>query len=170
MKEYFKEPEMTASTLIDGFLHTGDRGTVDSDGFLKITGRVKEIFKTDKGKYVAPAPIEMKLSRNQLIEQICVVGATLPQPIALVVLSADAKTKPTQEVKQQLAETLTTTNAELEKHERIQKLVIMKDDWTLENGLLTPTLKIKRNPIEDKYQSNYQSWYDHKDAVVAEMD
>ena len=166
MKGYFKEPEMTANTLKDGWLYTGDCGTVDADGFLKISGRVKEIFKTDKGKYVAPAPIEMKLSKNQNIEQICVVGATLPQPIALLVLSAEAKLKPIKEIEQTLIETLLATNAELEKHERIQKLVIMKEDWTLENGLLTPTLKIKRNPIENKYQAQYEGWYNHASVVV----
>lgn len=168
MTGYYKEPEMTAETLKDGWLHTGDRGAVDKDGFLKITGRVKEIFKTDKGKYVAPAPIEMKLSKNQFIEQICVVGASLPQPIALIILSADGKTKDLIELQQNLTETLVSINTELEKHERIQKLVVIKDDWTIENGMLTPTMKIKRNPIEDKFQPHYDKWYTHTDLVIFE--
>jgi long-chain acyl-CoA synthetase len=168
MVGYYKEPDMTADTLRNGWLHTGDRGKADADGFLKITGRVKEIFKTDKGKYVAPAPIEMKLSRNQHIEQICVVGANLPQPIALVVLSADAKAKDLAVLKESLEATLNFTNGELEKHERLQKLIVVKDDWTVENGLLTPTLKIKRGPIEDRYHASYTFWYDKAEAVVIE--
>lgn len=166
MVGYYKEPEMTANTLKDGWLHTGDKGVVDADGFLNITGRVKEIFKTDKGKYVAPAPIEMKLSRNQYIEQICVVGASMPQPMALVVLSADGKGQDKISIQQSLSETLVSINGELEKHERVQKLVVVNEDWTVENGLLTPSLKIKRDPIEKKYQPHYDKWYNHIDDVV----
>jgi long-chain acyl-CoA synthetase len=117
---------------------------------------------------VAPAPIEMKLSKNQHIEQICVVGANLPQPIALVVLSADSKAKDWSHLKESLEATLQFTNSELEKHERLQKLIVVKDDWTVENGLLTPTLKIKRGPIEDRYHASYTYWYGNADAVVRE--
>jgi long-subunit acyl-CoA synthetase (AMP-forming) len=168
MQGYYKEPELTANTLRDGWLHTGDKGVVDSDGFLKITGRVKEIFKTDKGKYIAPAPIEMKISKNHFIEQICVVGSTLPQPIGLVVLSIDGRAKEKDYIKQSLAKTLEIINPELEKHERIHKLVVLQEEWTIENGLLTPTMKIKRNPIEDKYQPHYDTWYSHSELVVFE--
>ena len=168
MVGYNKEPEMTAATLKDGWLHTGDMGKEDEDGFLKITGRVKEIFKTDKGKYVAPAPIEMKISKNYLIEQICVVGSSLPQPIGLVVLSVDGRTKDRDYLKESLSKTLEIINPELEKHERIQKLVVLKEDWTIENGLLTPTMKIKRNPIEDKYSPHYEAWYNHTESIVFE--
>jgi long-chain acyl-CoA synthetase len=169
MQGYYKEPEMTANTLKDGWLHTGDRGVVDADGFLKITGRVKEIFKTDKGKYIAPAPIEMKLAKNHFVEQICVVGSSLPQPIGLVVLSIDGRAKDKDYIKQSLAKTLEIVNPELEKHERIQKLVVLQEEWTIENGLLTPTMKIKRNPIEDKYQTKYDIWYQHTETVVFEL-
>ncbi len=168
MVEYYKEPELTAATLKDGWLHTGDRGVLDEDGFLKITGRVKEIFKTDKGKYVAPAPIEVKISKNYLVEQICVVGASLPQPIGLVVLSADGKAKDKTYLKESLSKTLGIINPELEKHERVQKLVVLKEEWTIENGLLTPTMKVKRTPIENKYQSNFSNWYEHEEVVVFE--
>ena len=168
MLEYYKEPEMTAQTLKDGWLYTGDKGETDADGFLRITGRVKEIFKTDKGKYVAPAPIEMKLSKNLHIEQLCVVGASLPQPMVLVVLSADAKGKEISEVKESLEETLKIVNEKLEKHERLHKLVIVKEDWTIENSLLTPSLKIKRDPIEKKYSLHYEKWYAADGYVVAE--
>ncbi len=168
MVGYYKEPELTAATLKDGWLHTGDMGKLDEDGFLKITGRVKEIFKTDKGKYVAPAPIEMKISKNYLVEQICIVGSSLPQPIGLVILSIDAKTKDLDYLKESLTKTLALVNPELEKHERVQKLIVLKEDWTIENGLLTPTMKIKRNPIESKYSVQYETWYNHTEAVVFE--
>lgn len=168
MVGYYKEPELTAAALKDGWLYTGDKGQLDKDGFLNITGRVKEIFKTDKGKYVAPAPIEMKLSRNQYIEQICVVGSSMPQPMALIVVSADAKTREKSDLQQSLAETLIAINEELEKHERLQKLIVVRDDWTIENGLLTPSLKIKRDPVEKKYQPHYDSWYNHIDQIVIE--
>ncbi len=168
MQGYYKEPELTAEALKDGWLHTGDRGRIDEDGFLVITGRTKEIFKTDKGKYISPAPIEMKLSKNHYIEQVCVVGVNLPQPIGLVVLSAEGKTKDHEYMSNSLKKTLQIINPELEKHERIQKLIVMKEDWTIENGYLTPTMKIKRNPIEDKNKSNYESWYNSSEAVVFE--
>ena len=168
MEGYYREPEMTANTLQNGWLHTGDRGIIDAEGFLKITGRVKEIFKTDKGKYISPAPIEMKICKNSYIEQICVVGASLPQPIGLVVLSAEARAKERGYISQSLGTTLSHVNPELEKHERLHKLVVLKDEWTIENGLLTPTLKIKRNPIEDRYQPNYETWYHESEVVVFE--
>ena len=168
MPGYYREPEMTASTLKDGWLYTGDRGVIDADGFLKITGRVKELFKTDKGKYVSPAPIEMKITKNHYIEQVCVVGSNLPQPIGLVIISVEGRGKDRDYLKHSLGKTLELINPELEKHERIQKLVILKGDWTIENGLLTPTMKIKRNPIEDKYQARYEAWYQEADLVVFE--
>lgn len=168
MQGYYREPEMTAAALKDGWLHTGDRGVLDADGFLRITGRVKEIFKTDKGKYVSPAPIEMKILKNQLVEQICVVGSSLPQPIGLIVLSLEAKTKDKNFLHESLSGTLSEVNQELEKHERIQKLIVMKEEWTIENGLLTPTMKIKRNPIEDKYQLLFEGWYNQNEEIIFE--
>ena len=87
MEGYFKDKEKTNKVLKNGFLHTGDKGIIDKDGFLKITGRIKDIFKTSKGKYVSPNLIEMKLSKNKNIEQVCVVGENLTQPLALIILS-----------------------------------------------------------------------------------
>ena len=102
MNGYYKMPDETSKTIIDGWLHTGDEGYIDNDGFLKITGRVKDLFKTSKGKYVAPSPIEMKLSENQYIEQVCLVGSGIPQPIALVVLSEKTKMNLDQIIKDSL--------------------------------------------------------------------
>ncbi len=166
--EYYREPEKTAETLRDGWLHTGDKGVIDKEGYVRITGRVKDIFKTSKAKYVAPSPIEMKLSKNDYVEQVCVVGTGIPQPIALVVLSADARQKAQELIKTSLSETLKEVNPTLEHHEQLQKLVVVRDEWTPENGILTPTLKIKRGAVDDRYQHHYEKWYEGGKGVVWE--
>ncbi|MEM7657994.1 MAG: AMP-binding protein [Bacteroidota bacterium] len=168
MIEYYKEPEKTAATIQDGYLHTGDKGSVDSQGFVRITGRVKDLFKTSKAKYVAPSPIELKLSKNEYIEQVCVVGTGIPQPIALVVLSEDGRSRSKEELKESLEATYQEVNPTLEHHERLQKLVVLKGDWTTENGVLTPTLKIKRGKVDDTYQANYEAWYEGGKGVIWE--
>ncbi len=169
MIAYYKEPEKTKETITeDGFLCTGDQGEIDSNGFLKITGRIKDIFKTDKGKYVAPAPIELELSKNTYIEQVCVVGANLPQTLALVVLSEEGKTEEKASLIKSLELTMQEVNLLLDKHERMKKIVIMKEEWTIENNLLTPTLKVKRNVLEKIKTDYYESWYGNKNTVVWE--
>ncbi|TAE47621.1 MAG: hypothetical protein EAZ89_17435 [Bacteroidetes bacterium] len=168
MVGYYKEPEKTAETLRDGWLHTGDKGVISPEGTMRVTGRVKDIFKTTKGKYVAPNPIEMKISTNAFVEQICVVGGNIAQPIALVVLSAEARNRDKNEVVGSLTETLDAVNPSLEDHERLQKVVIVREEWTVENGLLTPTLKIKRGAVDDKYMRNYEKWYSGAVGVVWE--
>ena len=144
MNGYYKMPNETSKTIVDGWLHTGDEGFIDNDGFLKITGRVKDLFKTSKGKYVAPSPIEMKLSENQDIEQVCLVGSGIPQPIALVVLSEKSKLNSDQIIKDSLRNILDKVNNNLDSHEKINNIVVIQDQWTVENKLLTPTMKIKR--------------------------
>ena len=167
MLGYYKNPEKTAEVLLpDGFLCTGDQGEIDADGFLKITGRIKDIFKTDKGKYVAPAPIEVSLSKNTLIEQVCLVGLGLPQTMALIVLSENARTLSKSEVNQSLIETIKQVNTGLDKHEKIKKGIVMQEEWTVDNNLLTPTLKVKRNVLEDKFKSFYKSWYEDSENIV----
>jgi long-chain acyl-CoA synthetase len=169
MLGYYKEPELTKQAFTgDGYLKTGDKGSVDKDGFLKITGRVKDLFKTDKGKYIAPAPIEMKIMANPDVDQVCVVGMGIPQPIALIVLSPDGKKKDRQAVASSLTATLNSVNPNLESFEKLQKAVIMKEDWTVPNGLLTPTLKVKRNEIEKIHLPRYPHWYAKEGLVVDE--
>ncbi len=169
MEGYYKEPEMTKESFTsDGFLKTGDEGFIDSQGFLKITGRVKDIFKTAKGKYVAPSPIEMKLSGNSDVEQVCVVGTGLPQPIALVTLSESGKKKSEDEIKTSLGESLNTINPTLDAHEQLDKIVVIKGEWTVENEMLTPSMKIKRNVVEKKYNANYENWEKQKGDIVWE--
>ena len=152
--EYFRQPELTAEVFTeDGFFRTGDKAEWDEQrGGYRITGRVKDIFKSAKGKYVVPVPIETRLSANPLLEQICVLGAGLPAPVAVVVLSEAARHLPKENVEKSLEATLTDTNRHLESHERLSNIVIVDDEWTTENGLLTPTLKVKRDRLEARYR------------------
>ena len=133
---------------------------------MKITGRVKDLFKTAKGKYVAPSPIEMKFSGNADVEQICVVGSGLTQPVALITLSAEARKRSPEEISVRLAETLRDINSILEAHEKLEKVVVVQEEWTIENNLLTPSFKIKRNEIEKKYAAFYSTWYDAKKLII----
>ncbi|MBI2383902.1 MAG: AMP-binding protein [Gammaproteobacteria bacterium] len=157
MKGYYKEPEKTQEVFTaDGYLRTGDKGRVDADGYLYITGRVKDIFKTLKGKYVAPAPIEGALSRNTDIDQLCFVGTGLKQPIMLVSLAPAARARPKNDVEKGLLAEMAAVNKNLEAHEEIAKILVVKDAWTIDNGLMTPTLKVKRNEVEKRYGSLVQ--------------
>jgi long-chain acyl-CoA synthetase len=168
MDGYYKEPAMTAETMRDGWLYTGDEGFIDPQGFLKITGSVKDLFKTTKGKYVAPSPIEMRISANADIEQVAVVGDGMPQPIALVVLSESGMKKSKTEVTDSILKTLAEVNPQIDQHEQVKAAIIVNTPWTVENELLTPTMKIKRNPIEKIYGPHYEKWYAAKEAVIWE--
>ena len=167
MQGYYKEPAMTAETLTeDGFLRTGDKGEQDGEGYLRLTGRIKEIFKTSKGKYVAPAPIENRLAEHEQIELVCVIGDGLPQPMALCVLSDAGKTQGRDGVEVHLRQLLEQVNERLDKHEKLKGLVIIGDLWAVENGFLTPTLKIRRAMIERHYGSCFEQWGNHGQAVL----
>jgi long-subunit acyl-CoA synthetase (AMP-forming) len=132
----------------DGFLKTGDEGFIDEEGFLKITGRIKDLFKTAKGKYVAPSPIEMKFSTNAMVDQVCVIGSGLPQPMALLTLSETGRKRSTEELRTELKNMLMDINSSLDSHEKVYKIIVLGEQWLVENNLLTPSLKIKRNEIE----------------------
>jgi len=169
MKGYYKDPELTASMFDEeGYLKTGDTGEIDNEGFLTIIGRVKDQFKTDKGKYISPAPIEMKLMQNTDIEQVCVVGMGVPQPIALTVLSVHGKAKSKEDLTKSLGATIDQVNRSLESQEQVEKAVIMKTDWTMENEMVTPSMKLKRNAIEKIHLPNYPKWYKEVGKVVWE--
>ncbi|SNY27699.1 Long-chain acyl-CoA synthetase (AMP-forming) [Pseudomonas sp. LAMO17WK12:I6] len=167
MLGYFKDPQKTAETLTeDGFLRTGDKGEQDAEGRLRLTGRLKEIFKTSKGKYVAPAPIENRLAVHSRIEQVCVVGDGLSAPLGLCVLSTVNQEEGRASLHSSLEKLLEEVNAVLDKHERLRRLVVVKDSWAVENGFLTPTLKIKRNVIEDTYGARFEEWSARSEAVL----
>jgi len=167
MTGYYKEPEKTTEVFtMDGFLKTGDEGLIDEQGFLKITGRVKDLFKTAKGKYVAPSPIEMKLLGNSDLEHACVVGSGLAQPLAITTLSTKSRKKSWAEIDNALKETIKQVNTSLDSHERISKIVVVQDEWSVENNMLTPSFKIKRNQIEKKYAAFYSLWSDGSSVVI----
>jgi len=173
MMGYFKNPEETAETITeDGWVRTGDKGSLDDEKRLKITGRTKEIFKTSKGKYVAPAPIENELISNKYIELACVSGKSQPQPFAIIQLSdgpkksAETGTSEREELGKELEEHMKRVNPKLDGHEQLQLLVVVKDDWLPENGFLTPTQKIKRTTIEDHYNSKVDGWYAAKKKII----
>jgi long-chain acyl-CoA synthetase len=164
MMGYFKEPEKTQETFTaDGWLRTGDKGSIDKQGLLRITGRVKDLFKTGKGKYVAPAPIEDKLVMHEAVEACVVTGANLGQPLGIVMLNAESVAKiadagARSDMETSLAAHLKGINATLDPHEKLQCVVVVTTAWTVDNDVITPTFKVKRNRIEDLYAKNYEAW------------
>ncbi|MDZ7899704.1 MAG: AMP-binding protein [Arcicella sp.] len=165
---YYKEPILTEGLFKDGYLCTGDMGEVDSEGYLKITGRVKDMFKSAKGEYIVPAPIENMLAVNPILEQVCVVGAGLSQPIVLVVLSDIGKNMDRQNVIDSLETTLKRVNPSFKSYEALSKAIVVKEAWSIENNLLTPTMKIKRNIVEKHYQDKIEQWAEIREQVVFE--
>jgi long-subunit acyl-CoA synthetase (AMP-forming) len=136
---------------------------------LRITGRVKDLFKTSKGKYVAPAPIENRLLAHPHVEQACVTGEAMPQPCAIVVLNerARAESSANQDaVRVSLELLLDEINEVVDSHERLHTIVVGSATWTVENGLLTPTLKLKRSAIEAHYAPSMPSWYTTGERVI----
>jgi long-subunit acyl-CoA synthetase (AMP-forming) len=172
MLGYYKAPELTAEVLgADGFLKTGDLGELDERGRLKITGRAKELFKTSKGKYVAPSPIENKLLLHPDVEQACVSGANQPQPFGMVVLSPQARRAAADAAQRErigasIAAHMKALNEELDQHERLEKVVVIADEWTIDNGMLTPTMKLRRAAVEGRYAPRVDEWYAEKKTVI----
>jgi long-subunit acyl-CoA synthetase (AMP-forming) len=172
MTGYYKMPEKTANDFTeDGFFKTGDMGETDEKGRLKITGRIKEIFKTSKGHYVAPAPIENLLANHLRVEACCVTGAGYPQPYGMVMLSEEARGSLEQEtgrlnIENELEAHLGRINAALPLHEQLAFLALAKDEWLPENGFLTPTLKLKRSRIEKTYSPFAKGWYAENKPIV----
>jgi long-chain acyl-CoA synthetase len=172
MLGYYREPEQTRNTFTaDGWLRTGDKGVIDAEGGLRISGRVKDIFKTGKGKYVAPAPIEDKLVMHTAVEACCVTGANLGQPLAIVMLNMEAARRAVDAAERatlesSLAQHLESINAVLDPHERLDCLVVVSQPWTVESGLITPTFKVRRNRIEDVYASYYERWVVERRSVL----
>ncbi len=169
---YYKQPELSAASFTeDGYFRTGDLGERRPDGLLKITGRVKELFKTSKGKYIAPAKIENLLNIHPMIELSMVSGSSQPQPFALVVLAEGVRHRLTDpavrtNVQAEMEALLRATNAALADYEHLQLLVIAKEPWTIDNGMLTPTMKIKRNRIESATAAQVDAWYASGQRVI----
>jgi len=174
MLGYYKEPTLTKEAFTaDGWLRTGDKGSLDAEGNLKITGRVKDLFKTSKGKYVAPAPIEDRLVMHEAIEACAVTGANLGQPLGIVMLNiegiakaADPEGRKALEVT--LAAHMKAINDKLDPHEQLDCLVLVTTPWTVDNGFITPTFKIKRNRVEEAYGANYERWIGVRKKIIWE--
>jgi long-chain acyl-CoA synthetase len=173
-REYWRNPEATAETLIDGWLHTGDIGELDDEGFLKITGRKKDIIITAGGKNLTPANIENDLKQSRFISQAVMYGDRRPYPVALITLDPEeilpwAKQEGLPEDLPALAEEprvqelvqkeLDRANANYAKVEQVKKFKILDHDLSIETGELTPTLKVKRNVIYDRYADLFDSLY-----------
>ncbi len=178
MQGYYKDSEKTKSVMTGDYFHTGDKGEIDTDGFLKITGRKKEIFKTSGGKYVVPALLENEMKQSRFIEQILVVGEGQKMPAAIIQLNfeflrkwARIHNEPVPESNQDLIENPTIINRiQLEidkgnksfaKWETIKRFELTPDVWGVDNGLLTPTMKPKRDEILAKYKHLYNKIYEN---------
>ena len=179
MVGYYKEPELTAAALKDGWFHTGDLGKIDEDGFLTITGRKKEMFKTSGGKYVAPQLLENRLKQSGFIEQVMVIGDGEKMPAALIQPEFDFVRRwaerhdieigdnddlvANQQVVDRIEQEVAEANEHFAKWEKVKVFKLTPDVWTSADGHLTPTLKMKRNIIKDRYIDLYNEIYGHND-------
>ena len=169
---YYLAPDITAGCFTeDGYFHTGDRGEIDELGRLRIIGRLKEEFKTSKGKYVIPAQIEKVLSLSSHLESVCVLGSGMTAPFAMVVLAPDARAKCVTAAEREAMEILLLndlemTNAQHEHHENVRFLVIDAQPWTPDNGLMTPTMKVRRSILEEKYADRFNSWEQQQKKII----
>jgi len=166
MKGYYKAPEKTAEVLKNGWLHSGDVGTLDEQGYLRIVGRVKDAFKTSKGSYVTPNPLEEVLAQNDFIDQVCVVGLGIPQPIALCNLSPPGLESDKDEVETSIMESITELNKTRASFERISTVVIQSKLWSQDNDFLTPTLKVKRQSLDKTYSEKYFTWHEDAKSII----
>lgn len=148
---YYKNPEKTAETFRDGWVHTGDKARIDEDGFIFLTGRVKDYFKTIQGKYVAPTPIENEFAKHPHTEQICLLGRGYSKTVMVCVPSALAQQADREELLAALQEHANLVNETVDKHARIGAVIVSTEAWTIDNGLLTPTMKIRREQIEEQF-------------------
>ena len=168
MLGYYNDTETTNNTIKNGWLHTGDKGKLDADGHLYITGRVKDTFKTSKGEFIDPAKIEALFGEVEYFDQMCIVGFAIPQPIMLVNISDVAKKITKEELQKHLSTKMEMVNSKLFNYKRVSTIVICSDDWTPQNGILTPTMKIKRGAVDKMYMDKYEQWHQSKENVIWE--
>ena len=172
MMGYYKNEEMTQKTIVDGFLHTGDIGKIDAEGFLKITDRKKEMFKTSGGKYIAPAVLESELKQSRFIEQIMIIGESEKMPAALIQVNFEfakdwairKRLDPTTIINHErfinrIQKEIDFHNQKFGKWEQIKRFELTVDEWSVEEGHLTPTMKMRRKVIKEKYKNLYQKIY-----------
>ena len=169
---YYKQPELSAESFTeDGFFRTGDLGERQANGLLKLTGRAKEQFKTAKGKYVAPAPIENRINAHSMVELSMVSGVGQPSAYAVVVLAETLRPRQNDpalrsQVESEFAGLLQRVNRELADYEQLRMIVVAREPWTVENRCLTPTMKIRRTSIEAMVAPQVDAWYSGKGPVL----
>jgi long-chain acyl-CoA synthetase len=176
MMGYYKDEQLTREAIVDGYFHTGDIGEIDSEGFLKITDRKKEMFKTSGGKYIAPQLLENAMKQSRFIEQIMVIGAGEKMPgafiqpnfafvrewaalhkITLGATNAEISSDP--RVKERIDQEVEAINQKFGSWEKIKRFELTPDVWSIDGGHLTPTLKLKRKIVMEKYKDLYQKIY-----------
>ena len=165
---YYKNEELTEQTLRGGWLHTGDKGFLDEDNYLHITGRVADSFKTSKGEYIEPLTLEQYFVNINEIEEVCVVGLGIAQPICLIQLSEIGKKCSNEEISNLLLDRLKEVNSEVVNYKKISTLIVVKEQWTQENGIVGPTQKLKRGKIQDKYSNYYLKWHESDEKIIFE--
>ena len=165
---YYKNEELTEQTLRGGWLHTGDKGFLDEDNYLHITGRVADSFKTSKGEYIEPLTLEQYFVNINEIEEVCVVGLGIAQPICLIQLSEIGKKCSNEEISNLLLDRLNDVNSEVVNYKKISTLIIVKEQWTQDNGIVGPTQKLKRGKIQDKYSNYYLKWHESDEKIIFE--
>jgi long-chain acyl-CoA synthetase len=186
MQGYYKLPDATRETIQDGWLHTGDIGEIDTDGYLKITDRKKELLKTAGGKYIAPQPIEMAVKRNKFVANAMLYGDRRKFPIILIVPNFDNLERWAQErsltygsraalleladVQAKVEREVMDMLRDLAKFETPKKVLLLEKDFTIESGELTPTLKVKRRIVEQHYKDQIDRAYAASDAVAASIE
>lgn len=171
MMGYFNNSQATEGSFDEtGFLRTGDLGAIDESGNLKVIGRLKEEFKTTKGKYISPAPIENIISDHPMVEASLVSGSGQAQPYGIILLSPESQrlvdSGDEKMIENELADHLQKINSKLPSHEKLAFLVVSNENWTPENGLMTPTMKVKRGKIETAYSAFTDTWYSQKKEII----
>ena len=165
---YYKNEELSNETLRGGWLHTGDKGFLDDDGYLHITGRVADSFKTSKGEYIEPLTLEQFFVNMNEIEEVCVVGLGIAQPMCLIQLSEIGNSTSRDNLSKMFLDTLESINSNLVNYKKISTLVIVEDEWSQENGIVGPTQKLKRGAVDEKYNKNYLSWHESDQKLIFE--